>query len=354
MAAEQGSLRARVTGRADARGALVVAEVAQSHDGSLGQAHAFVDAIARSGADAVKFQTHIAAAESTPSEPWRVPFSRQDESRYDYWRRMEFTPDQWAGLADHASQVGLVFLSSAFSIEAIELLEKIGMKAWKVASGEVGNLDLVRRMAATRAPMLLSSGMSSFDELDRAVEAVRAEGAPVAVLQCATAYPCPPEQLGLNVLDELRQRYGCWVGLSDHSATIYAGIAAATLGADVVEVHATLSTEMFGPDVPASITTTALADLVAGIRFVETALASPVDKDASAVSMQPMRDLFTRSAVAAVDLPSGTTIERHHLAAKKPGTGIPADRIPELVGRRVARHIPSDALLQEDDLEPLA
>jgi N-acetylneuraminate synthase len=194
--------------------------------------------------------------------------------------------------------------------------------------------------------------MSGLDELDVAVETVRAAGAPVAVLQCATAYPCPPEQIGLNVIGELRERYGCWVGLSDHSATIFPAIAAATLGADIVEVHVTLSREMFGPDVPASVTTAELAELVRGVRFVEQALASPVDKDRVAAAMGPMRELFTRSAVAAVDIAAGARLAETDLVAKKPGTGIPAAHIPELVGRVARRGIPADTLLSEDDLEP--
>src|SRR6266516_3892996 len=120
------------------RHCLIVGEVAQAHDGSLGMAHAFVDAIADAGADAVKFQTHIAAAESTPAEPWRIPFSSQDASRYDYWKRIEFTEDQWRGLKEHADRRGLRFLSSPFSAEAADLLARLGVAAWKVASGEVG------------------------------------------------------------------------------------------------------------------------------------------------------------------------------------------------------------------------
>ncbi|MGI9463747.1 MAG: N-acetylneuraminate synthase family protein, partial [Aestuariivirgaceae bacterium] len=151
----------------------IIAEVAQAHDGSLGTAHAYIDAAATAGADAVKFQTHIAAAESTPHEPWRVKFSDQDETRYDYWKRMEFTPEQWAGLKRHADDAGLMFLSSAFSLEAVELLKKIGIAGWKVASGEITNLDMVSAMSATGQPMLISTGMSDFDEIDAAVAAVQ-------------------------------------------------------------------------------------------------------------------------------------------------------------------------------------
>lgn len=329
----------------------LVGEVALTHDGSLGQAHAFVDAIARAGADAVKFQTHIAAAESTPAEPFRVVFSRQDATRYAYWRRMEFSPEQWRELADHARARGLDFLSSPFSSEAVDILERAGVAFWKVASGEVGNGPLLDAMAATGRPVLLSSGMSPMDELDRAVQRVRTAGVHVGVMQCTTAYPCPPERIGLNLVEALRHRYGCSVGLSDHSGTIYPSLAAATLGADVVEVHATLSRELFGPDVVASVTTAELQDLATGLRFIERMLAHPIDKDAVAPDMEPLRRLFARSVVLRTALPAGTILQIGHLAAKKPGTGIPADRLPELAGRRLTRDLPADTLLTEEDLE---
>jgi hypothetical protein len=152
---------------------LVIGEVALTHDGSLGLAHAFVDAIAGAGADAVKFQTHIAAAESTPSEPFRVKFSRQDATRYEYWQRMEFTEAQWQGLADHCRERGVLFISSPFSIEAVDLLERVGQPIWKIASGEVSNPRLLDRVLETGAPVLLSTGMSALAETDAAVARVR-------------------------------------------------------------------------------------------------------------------------------------------------------------------------------------
>ena len=330
---------------------LVIGEVAQTHDGSLGLAHAFVDAIAAAGADAVKFQTHIAAAESTPHEPWRIRFSPKDETRYGYWKRMEFSEAEWRGLAEHARERGLLFLSSPFSIEAVELLERVGVAAWKVASGEVSSTALLERMAATRLPILLSTGMSDLAEIDAAVRLVRRTGAPVAVLQCCTAYPCPPEQVGLNLIPVFRERWGVAVGLSDHSGTIYPGLAAATLGIDVLEVHVTLSREMFGPDVPASVTTAELRELVDGIRFIERMRSSPVDKDAAARDAEPLRRLFQKSVVACADLAAGTVLRAEHLAAKKPGTGLPASQMPVLLGRRLRRAVAADALLSDDDLE---
>lgn len=334
------------------RACTIVGEVAQAHDGSLGFAHAFVDAIANAGADAVKFQTHIAEAESTPAEGWRVRFSPQDERRIDYWRRLEFAPEQWDGLRRHADERGLLFLSSPFSLRAFDLLRRVGVAGWKIASGEVGHHELVDACAATGQPVILSSGMSGWAELDAGVEGVKRRGAPLAVMQCASRYPCPPEQVGLNVLDELRARYGAAVGLSDHSGTIYPALAACVLGVELVEVHVTLSREMYGPDVAASVTTAELRDLVRGVRFVERMRAHPVDKAAAAAELAPMRALFGRSAAAARDLRAGSVLRREDVALKKPGTGYLPHELPGLLGRRVRRAVARDALLAPEDLEP--
>jgi N-acetylneuraminate synthase len=338
-----------VKGSPDAA-SLIVGEVAQAHDGSLGMAHAFIDAIASAGADAVKFQTHIAAAESTPAEPWRVKFSPQDESRYAYWKRMEFSEEQWGGLRRHAAERGLLFLSSPFSREAVELLSRVGVAAWKVASGETGNQPLLERIAATRLPVLLSTGMSPLSEIDRAVQQLAGHGPAIAVLQCTSAYPCPPEKVGLNLIPFYRSRYGCPVGLSDHSGTIFPGLAAVVLGAEVLEVHVTLSREMFGPDVPASITTEELRELVTGVRFVEAMCAHPVDKDVLAAEMAPLRSIFAKSVVARMDLPAGTWLREEHLTLKKPGTGMAAADLPRLLGARLRRSVRADEVLTVADV----
>lgn len=332
------------------RRALIIGEVAQAHDGSLGTAHAFIDAVAETGADAVKFQTHIASAESTPSEPWRVRFSPQDERRYDYWRRMEFTEEQWAGLRRHADEKGLLFISSPFSVQAVELLVRVGVPCWKVASGEVGSTDMLDAMARTGLPVLLSSGMSTFAELDEAVAALRARGLSFAALQCTSAYPCPPEKIGLNVLRELRERYGCPVGLSDHSGTPFPSLAACALGCDIVEVHVALSRRMFGPDTASSLTVEELQELVRGIRAIERMLDNPVDKDAQASAMGPMRAIFGKKAVAARDVRAGEPVMRDAVAYKKAAGGIAATEFARYEGWRFVRDVAADTAIVAEDM----
>lgn len=331
----------------------VIGEVAQAHDGSLGLAHSFIDAIADAGADGVKFQTHIAAAESSAAEPWRKRFTSQDASRFDYWRRMEFSEAQWAELKTHAAARGLVFLSSPFSLEAVELLKRIGLSVWKIASGEITNLPLLDAAAATGRPIILSTGMSDLAEIERIVGRLAARGNPLAVLQCSSVYPCPAEQVGLNLLPLYRARFpGAAIGLSDHSATIYPGLAAATLGAEVLELHATFDRAMFGPDAAASVTMTELRQLVDGIRFIERMRAAPVDKDQVPENIAPLRKLFMKSLVASRDLPAGRLLEAADLSSRKPGAGIPVEAIEQVVGRRLRRALGARDFLAADDLDP--
>jgi N-acetylneuraminate synthase len=264
---------------------------------------------------------------------------------------MEFTEEQWVGLKEHADERGLLFLSSPFSAQAVELLSRVGVAAWKVASGEVCNAPMLRLMSDTRLPILLSSGMSSLEELDSAVTQIESLRLPVAVMQCTSSYPCPPEKIGLNMITLLRERYGCPIGLSDHSGTIYPGLAAATIGIEVLEVHVALSREMFGPDVPVSLTPSELRQLIEGVRFIERMNANPVDKDRAAQDLSPLRSLFTKSVVAAADLPAGTVLREEDLAVKKPGTGIPAARLSEFIGMRVNRNLKADEQLSETDLK---
>ena len=322
---------------------LIIGEVALTHDGSLGLAHAFIDAIAAAGADAVKFQTHIAAAESTPAEPFRVKFSRQDATRYDYWKRMEFTEEQWRGLAEHARERGVLFISSPFSVEAVDLLERVGMPLWKIASGETSNPMLLDRIARHRRAGAALDRHEPGRRDRRGGPAGQGRGVPVGVFQCTTAYPCPPEKIGLNlhprVPRALRLLGRAVRSLGDHLP----GPGGERRSASTCsKCTSRCSREMFGPDVVASVTTTELRQLVEGVRFIERMRANPVDKEASARETAPLRELFTRSLVARADLPAGTVLTRDHLAVKKPGTGLSPERLQEIIGRRLARPVTAD------------
>lgn len=342
-----------IDGRKIGKGAkaYIIAEVAQAHDGSLGYAHSFIDAAADSGADAIKFQTHIAKAESTRDETFRVPLSGQDATRYEYWQRMEFTPEGWAALFNHAKARNITFLSSVFSCEAVELLEKLGMAAYKVGSGEVWSADLLKSIAKTRKPILLSTGMSSFAEIDAMVESITAQGSELGIFQCTSEYPVALERVGLNICDEFRSRYTCPVGLSDHSGTIFPALAAMARGVDMIEVHVTYDRRMYGPDTKASVTFAELEMLTRARDAFHTMITHPVDKDAMVIDMAQMRKLFTKSVALKVDMPKGTVLTADMLCAKKPGMGIPYDEKSKLIGKKLVRDLPYDRLLRLEDIE---
>ncbi|NSW51315.1 MAG: N-acetylneuraminate synthase family protein [Anaerolineae bacterium] len=334
---------------------LVVAEVSQTHEGSLGNAHKYIDVVADAGADAIKFQTHIAHAESSAEEPFRVKFSQQDNTRYEYWKRMEFSPAGWASLANHCQERGILFLSSPFSEEAIDLLHSLNMPAWKVASGEVTNPILIQKMIDTGLPILLSSGMSSYAELDRVVAQIQAASVPLLIFQCTTKYPPPVEEVGLNMLEVYRNRYGgIPVGLSDHSGTIFPGLGAAMLGVNMIEVHVTLSDNLFGPDVPVSLNPEKLKMLVDGVHFLEAVNRSPVNKDLLADELAQMRRIFGRSLSVVRDLPAGHVISWDDLSSKKPGYYILVEQIDDVIGRSLKRDYHQGEFLKTEDLESYA
>ncbi|MCR5885720.1 N-acetylneuraminate synthase family protein [Rhizobacter sp. J219] len=329
----------------------IVAEVAQSHDGSLGTAFAFIDAARECGADAIKFQTHIASEESTAAEPWRVRFSRQDATRYDYWRRMEFTQAQWGELKAHADARGIIFLSPPFSIKACEWLAGFGMAAWKLASGEVHNEQLVEWIAARGEPMIVSSGLSRQAETAALVQRLRARSLDLAVLHCTTRYPTPPEEVGMNIFESFVRDYdGLPVGLSDHSGTTHPGIVASYLGASVIEVHLTLHSKMFGPDVSSSLTPDQLSDLVKGSEFAWRMRMHQVDKDNQLGVLVKERSIFGRSLVAARDIAEGEVLDEAMVAFKKPGGGLVYQDLHKLIGRKARRALPRDHRFGEEDV----
>jgi N-acetylneuraminate synthase len=330
---------------------VIIAEIAQVHDGSLGTAHAYIDALAETGVDAVKFQTHIAEAESSVHEPFRVKFSKQDATRYDYWKRMSFSPDQWKGLKDHCEDKNLEFISSPFSNAAVDLLEELGVKRYKIGSGEVSNWLMLEKIAKTGKPIMLSSGMSSWDEMDATVEFLRAFGNPLSILQCTTAYPTRPDQWGLNVISQLKERYKLPVGFSDHSGEIFACSAAAALGAEIFEFHVVFDKRQFGPDTLASITLDQTKELVQGIRKIQQALVNPILKD----QIEPFKDLkkiFEKSLAVNKALDKGSVITIDDLEAKKPtGYGIPAKEFAAVVGKKLKSDLSQWDFLNWENIE---
>lgn len=323
----------------------VIAEIGNNHDGDIQQAKELIEAACEAGADAVKFQTHIADAEMLPSTPTPPHF---DEPRFEFTRRMELSLEEHIVLKLFAEERGLVFLSSPFSVEAVDLLNRVEVAAYKIASGEVTNPPLIEAVAATGRPVLMSSGMSGLTQIEGAVSVLRRQGAPLVLLQCTSIYPCPADKVNLKAMQTLRQHFGGLVGLSDHTPDIYTAIAAVALGASCIEKHFTVSHRLYGPDHQASLEPLQFARLVEGIRQVEAAIGDGVKEHDAA--LDAVRATFEKSVVTAVPIAEGSTIHSTMLTTKRPGAGIPAQHLSDVVGRRASRPLPKDELISEEDL----
>lgn len=328
--------------------AFLIAEAGSVHDGSFGNAQKLIELAADCGADAIKFQTHLASAETLRNAP--MPPYFKGEPRFEYFERTGFSSDQWKALASQATSLGIEFLSSPFSVEAVALLEDVGIGRYKIPSGEVSNVPLLEAVAETGKPVLLSSGMSNWSELNRAVNIIRKRHDKLCVMQCTTAYPCPPERVGLNVLAEIRDKWQVEVGYSDHSLDNYACFAAVSLGATVIEKHLTFSRRMYGSDAPHSAEPAQFRDLVKGIRDITAMLENPVQKD-DISQYSDMKRIFEKSVVSVGFIPAGTIISADMISVKKPGDGIAAARFQDVVGSKALIDIPADVTVPEDAIE---
>lgn len=317
----------------------IIAEVGQAHEGSLGILHSYIDALSKTGVDAIKFQTHIAEAESSQYEPFRVKFSYEDDTRYDYWKRMEFSLEQWKEIKRHCDDVGVEFISSPFSNMAVDWLEELGVNKYKIGSGEVNNFLMLEKIAKTNKEIILSSGMSSFQELDETIDFLKKYKNKISILQCTTQYPTTAKDIGLNVLQELKERYNIPVGLSDHSSKIYSMLAAVSLGAEILEFHVTFDKRMFGPDSKSSLTIDETKELVEGVNFIKESIENKIDKNDNN-RFSELKNIFEKSLCVNNDKKKGDLITFHDLEAKKPyGYGISAKDYKEVLGKKLTKNI---------------
>lgn len=328
----------------------VIAEIAQAHDGSVGILYSLLEAAAEAGVDAVKFQIHIAEAESSDKEPFRINFSHVDATRFDYWQRMGLPLEQWCKIKQKCEDLNVEFMATPFSNAAVDLLEKMDVKRYKVGSGDVGNPLLIEKIARTKKEVLLSTGLATFDEIDRAVSIIKNHGCSYGLFQCTTKYPTAAEDIGLPWISKLRSKYHCPVGLSDHSGTTYAGLGAVAVGASAVETHITFDKRMFGPDAPASLTIDELADLVRGIRFLEKARGEVLDKSADD-SKHNLRRMFGKSLAVNRSMEKGEVISFDDLEGKKPAdAGISIENLDSVVGQKLTCDKQKWDFLQRDEL----
>ena len=274
---------------------ILVAEIGQAHEGSLNIAHSMIDACADAKVDVVKFQSHYAKYESTLEEPFRVNFSFKDKKRYDYWKRMEFTSEEWQGLFNHARKRGLLFMSSVFSNKAFRIINKLDVCAWKIASGEIENMGLLDEMIKTKKTIIVSTGMSNNADIKNINKYLLKKKANFIILQCTSMYPTKIENIGFNVIDEIKQKYNCKVGLSDHSGSIYPLVYGLSKELNLLEFHVTYHEKMFGPDNSSSINFEKLEQLTKFRDAFDKLKKNKIDKDKMYKKLKKTKKIFGKS-----------------------------------------------------------
>lgn len=326
---------------------MIIAEIGMNHEGSIGQATALVKAAKESGVDAVKFQMHISKEETIRSAP--TPSYFKNESRFEYFDRTAFTMEEWKELRDLCKELHLAFIISPFSAEAVRRIVEIGVDYIKIPSGEVTNIPYLKYIAETNIPVILSSGMSTLDELDEAVDILKF--CELTVMQCTSEYPCRPESVGFNLIGEMRKRYqGKMIGFSDHSDNIWTSIAAVCFGAEMIERHFTLSRKMYGPDAYMSLEPDSMKELVEAVTFIKKAVDTPIDKN-SIGKFSDMRHTFQKSIVSVKNIKKGDIITAQDIAIKKPGNGIQPRLYDSVIGKKALKNISEDSVITEGDIE---
>ena len=330
----------------DGHPCFIIAEAGINHNGDEKLALEMIVEARSAGADAVKFQTHLPEHEMLSGG---AVAAYVGESLFDLLKRVSLSFEAHKRLLAHARANNIIFLSTPFSREAADFLETLPVSAFKIGSGELTNLPLQEHIARKNKPMIISAGMATSDEVEATLGRIRGINQELALMHCTSTYPTPYEHANLNVLPLLKSKYNLPVGLSDHTLGTAVSIAAAALGANLIEKHFTLSRDLEGPDQKASLEPAEFRDLVQSIRAVEKALGDGIKK------IQPGEDEVRRmaqhSVVSLRDIPRGNTILADDVWVKRPGTGISARHLSAIIGRRALRFIPKDRLLDWKDLE---
>lgn len=326
----------------------IIAEAGVNHNGSLDTAKKLIAAAAEAGADAVKFQTFKAerlVSRFAPKADYQKETTDADESQLAMLKALELTREQHLELIDCCKRHGILFLSTAFEQESLALLESLDIPLHKIPSGEITNLPFLLAVAATKKPVILSTGMSTLDEVAAAVTLLRENGVrELTVLHCTTEYPTPWGGVNLAALETLSKALGVPVGYSDHTAGIEISVAAAALGAAVIEKHFTLDKSMPGPDHKASLEPRELAKLVEAIRHVEAALGSGVKQPSA--SEQKNLAVVRKSIVALCGIKKGELFTAQNLTVKRPGTGVSPMLWESVLGRAAVRNFCEDELIE--------
>lgn len=329
---------------------LIIAEAGVNHNGQLDLALQLIDAAAEAGADIVKFQTFSARRLVTPVAPkagYQVAATGQQEGQYEMLRRLELTEAMHHELLAHCARRQIGFLSTGFDIASVDFLVSLGVRLFKVPSGEITNLPYLRHIGGLQGEVILSTGMATLAEIDAALDVLEAAGTQrgqITVLQCTTEYPAPMADANLRAIQSLAAIFGVRTGFSDHTPGIEAAIAAVALGAGVIEKHFTLDRSLPGPDHQASLEPAQLRQMVAAIRNVELALGDGIKRPVA--SEIKNRAVARKSIVAARAIKCGDAFTADNLTIKRPGTGLSPMLWDQVIGRQAVADFAIDELIR--------
>ena len=326
----------------------IIAEAGVNHNGDVALAVKMADAAKAAGADIVKYQTfrpEALVSRYAEKADYQKAATGGGESQLDMLKKLALRPEEYRRLKDHCGQIGITFLSTPFDLESVALLDGIGMPFWKIPSGEVTNLPYLLAVARTKKPVVLSTGMCGPEEIQAALDVLRSGGAPrITLLHCNTEYPTPYEDVNLRAMTAMRERFGVDVGYSDHTPGIEVPIAAAALGAAVIEKHFTLDRGMEGPDHKASLEPEELAAMVTAVRHIEAALGS--GEKAMSPSEAKNREIARKSIVARRAIKRGERFTEENITAKRPGGGVSPMRWFEVLGTPAPRDFAEDEAIR--------
>ena len=331
---------------------LIIAEAGVNHNGNFELAKQLVDKAVEGGADIVKFQTckaeNVISRYADKAEYQKVTTGEAD-SQLEMVRKLMLTYEEYGKLKEYCDEKGIEFLSTAFDLPSVDYLHSIGMRRWKIPSGEITNLPLLIKIAKLGEPIIMSTGMSELSEVADAIKVLKENGAgEITILHCTTEYPAPYEDVNLKAIDTMKETFGLPVGYSDHTKGLEIPVAAVARGACVIEKHFTLDRNMEGPDHKASIEPDELKQMVDMIRHVEVAIGDGAKK----VSPSELKnqDIARKSIIAKAAIKAGDVFTEENITTKRPGSGINPMKWFDLLGKTAKHDYQEDYLIEEDEL----
>ncbi len=327
----------------------IIAEVGQSHKGSISKVFKIIDKLSAIKVDVVKFQTHLAYYESTKEENFRSGFKFKHKSRIDYWRDHEFKKNQWVKIFNYCKKKKIIFATSPFSIEAYEMLKDLKPLFWKIGSGEFFSEDLLNRIISDKQNIIISTGLSKWNEINKKISLFKKKKISFIMLQCTTKYPSKEKDIGINILDEFSKKE-CLTGLSDHSGSIYPSLLALAKNVSIVEVHVTDSKKRTEPDASSSLNYNELKFIVeARDRFFNMNKIK-INKNKVAKDLVKSKILFTKSASLKHEKPKGYIVKKEDIIFKKPGSGYKYRDIKKIVGKKLRNDLRENILIRKKHL----